>query len=67
MKKGKRLKFGKIHIYFRDGHKDVIPKKLWDDYTYEGTLFVVIRRGAWVYTYNIGDISCIVVDTKEKK
>ena len=25
----KKLKFGKIKIYFRDGKVDVIPKKLW--------------------------------------
>ena len=30
----KKLKFGKIKIYFLDGKVDVIPKKLWDDYEY---------------------------------
>ena len=61
----KKLKFGKIRIYFKDGKIDVIRKKLWDDYEYNGTLFVVKRRGAWVYCYNIGDISCIIVNNKK--
>ena len=63
----KKLEFGKIKIYFRDGKVDVIPKKLYDDYEYNGTLFVVKRCGAWVYCYNIGDISCIIVNNKLKK
>lgn len=41
----KKLKFGKIKIYFRDGKVDTIPRKLWDDYEYNGALFVVKRRG----------------------
>ena len=63
----KKLKFGKIKIYFRNGNVDVIPKKLWDDYTFDGTLFVVKRCGAWVYVYNIGDISAIIVNNKKVK
>lgn len=63
----KKLKFGKIKIYFKDGKVDIIPKKLWDDYTYDGCLFVVKRCGAWVYTYNISDISCIIVHNKKVK
>lgn len=65
MAKTKELKFGKIRIYFRDGKTDVIPKKLWDDYEYNGNLFVVKRCGAWVYCYNMNDISCIIVDNKK--
>lgn len=61
------LKFGKIRIYFRDGKVDVIPRKLWDDYEYNGTLFVVKRCGAWVYTYNLEDVSVVIVDNKKKK
>ena len=61
----KKLKFGKIRIYFKDGKIDVIPKKLWDDYEYNGNLFVVKRCGAWVYCYNMSDISCIIVNNKK--
>lgn len=63
----KKLKFGKIRIYFRDGKVDVIPKKLWDDYEYNGCLFIVKRCDEWVYTYNIGDVSCIIVNNKKVK
>ena len=63
----KKLKFGKIRIYFRDGKMDVIPKKLWDDYEYNGCLFVVKRCGAWVYVYNMDDISAICVENKKRK
>lgn len=63
----KKLKFGKIKIYFRDGKVDTIPKRLYDNYEYNGALFVVKRCGAWVYTYNIGDISAVIVDTKVRK
>lgn len=63
----KKLKFGKIKIYFRDGKVDVIPKKLWDDYTYDGCLFIVKRCGAWVAVYNIGDVTAIIVDNKKVK
>ena len=62
-----KLKFGKIKVFFRDGKVDVIPKKLWDDYTYDGSLFVVKNHGAWIATYNIADVSAVVVDVKKKK
>ncbi len=63
----KKLKFGKIRIYFRDGKVDVIPKKLWDDYEYNGCLFVVKRCGAWIATYNLGDITAVIVDCRKVK
>ena len=63
----KKLKFGKIRIYFRDGKVDVIPRKKWDNYEYNGALFIIKRYGAWVATYNIGDISSVVVDCKRRK
>lgn len=56
----KKLKFGKIRIYFRDGKTDVIQKRLWDDYTYDGALFVVKNHGAWIATYNIADVSRVI-------
>lgn len=62
----KKLKFGKIKIYFRDGKVDVIKKKSWDEYEYNGVLFVVKRSGAWVYTYNMMDVTAIIVKVKKK-
>lgn len=31
-KKDKKRKKQKICIFFRDGRKDIIPQRLWDDY-----------------------------------
>ena len=63
----KKLKFGKIRIYFRDGKVDTIPRKKWDNYEYNGTLFIVKRCGKWVAMYNICDISAVIVNNKVVK
>lgn len=61
----------KITIYFRDGKKDIIPGKLFDDYEYihgdANDVFVVIKNEAWRYFYNMKDITAIIVDLKKKK
>lgn len=55
----------KIKIFFKDGCKDVIPQKLWDDYDYitkeNITSFIVKHREQWIAIYNMDDVSCIVV------
>lgn len=55
----------KIRIYFKDGRKDVIPQKLWDDYDYIAkdniTTFVVKKKEQWIAMYNMDDVSCIVI------
>ena len=33
-KKDKERKKQKIRIFFRDGRKDIIPQRLWDDYDF---------------------------------
>jgi len=63
----KKLKFGKIKVFFRDGKMDIIPKKLWDDYVYTDGLFVVKRSDVWVYVYSLSDISAIIVNNKKVK
>ena len=63
----KKLKFGKIRIDFKDGKRDVIPKKLWDDYEINQTFFVVKRRGAWVYFYSLDEIAAVIVENKKVK
>lgn len=65
MAKMKRKKKQKIIVFFKDGCKDVIPQKLWDDYDYitkeNITSFVVKRKDQWIAIYNMDDVSCIVV------
>lgn len=51
----------KIRIYFKDGHKDIIPKDLWDDYEYIDRTFIVKYKGAWIALYNMDVIACITV------
>jgi hypothetical protein len=51
----------KIIIFFKDGKKDKIPQKLWDDYEYMDHCFVVIRKEQWIAIYNMDDISCVTV------
>ena len=61
MKKNKK-KQQKIRIYFVDGKTDVIPQRFWDDYLYTDKLFVAIRKGEWIATYNLDSISAIIVE-----
>ena len=63
----KKLKFGEIRIYFKDGKSDTIPKKLWDDYEYYKNWLVVKRGSAWVYVYDMADITAVIVETKKIK
>jgi len=63
----KKLKFGKIRIYFKDGKTDVIPKKLWDDYEVNQTFFAVKRCGAWVYFYSLDEIAAVIVENRKVK
>ena len=60
-KKDKKRKKQKIRIFFRDGRKDIIPQRLWDDYDFiakdSGCYFVVIRKEQWIAAYNMKDIT----------
>lgn len=60
MSKTKKKK-QKIKIYFKDGKTNIIPQRFWDDYMYADGLFAVIRKGAWIATYNMDIVACIVV------
>ena len=55
----------KIRIYFRDGKKDIIPQKLWDDYDFiakdSGTYLAVIKNEQWIAIYNMRDVLAFVV------
>ena len=57
----KKRKKPKITIFFKDGKKDVIPKKFWTDYDYVDGMFVVIKREQWVAMYNKDIIDCITI------
>ena len=51
----------KIKIYFKDGKRDIIPQKYWDDYEVNNNLFVIKKDGAWIAFYSLDMIACMVV------
>lgn len=64
-KKKKKAKKQTIKIFFKDGKTDEIPQKFWDDYLYDSSggssLFVVIKKGAWIAMYNMSEVACVTV------
>ena len=65
MAKKKNKKKQTIRIFFRDGKKDVIPQKLWDDYEViakdSGVHLVIIKNEQWIAGYNLKDVTAWVV------
>ena len=62
-KKKKRKQ--KIRIFFRDGKKDIIPQKYWDDYDFiakdSGIHLIIIKNEQWIAGYNMKDVTAWVV------
>lgn len=62
----KHKKKQKIKIFFRDGKKDIIPQKLWDDYDViakdSGLWLIIIKKEQWIAGYNMKDVTAFVVD-----
>lgn len=62
----KHKKKQKIRIFFRDGKKDIIPQKLWDDYDViakdSGLWLIIIKKEQWIAGYNMKDVTAFVVD-----
>jgi hypothetical protein len=65
MAKKKNKRKQTIRIFFRDGKKDVIPQKLWDDYEIiakdSGVHLVIIKNEQWIAGYNLKDVTAWVV------
>lgn len=65
MAKKKNKRKQTIRIFFRDGKKDVIPQKLWDDYEIiakdSGVHLVIIKNEQWIAGYNLKDVTTWVV------
>lgn len=51
----------KVRIYYKDGKTDVISQKHWDDYEVNSNLFVLKKKGAWIYMCNLDVVACICV------
>jgi hypothetical protein len=65
MAKKKNKRKQTIRIFFRDGKKDVIPQKIWDDYEIiakdSGVHLVIIKNEQWIAGYNLKDVTAWVV------
>lgn len=61
----KHKKKQKIRVFFRDGKKDIIPQKFWDDYNFiskdSGVYFIIIKNEQWIAGYNMKDVSAFTV------
>jgi hypothetical protein len=61
----KHKKKQKIRIFFRDGKKDVVPQKFWDDYEVlakdSGMYLVIIKNEQWIAGYNLRDVTAWTV------
>lgn len=58
------MKFNKIEIMFKNGETvtwDGGDGRKWDDYSYDGSAFIVKRDGSWVGIYNFDIIASIYV------
>lgn len=56
-------KYNAIEIGFKDGNEAVweASKGEWDDYAYDGTMFIIVKDGVRVGFYNIDCIQCIII------
>ena len=64
MAKKKNKRKQTIRIFFRDGKKDVIPQKLWDDYEIiakDSGVHLVIIKNEQFAGYNLKDVTAWVV------
>ena len=53
-----------IEVTFNNGHSAVweADKGEWDDYAYDGTVFIIKKGGAWVGIYNMSHVISVVVE-----
>ena len=57
---------GKITIVLRNSQTVVWTKEQWDDYSYDGKAFIIIKDGAWVGIYNFDSIISVAVKFEEE-
>lgn len=56
-------KYNTIEVTLNNGHSAVweAGKGEWDDYAYDGTIFIIKKSGAWVGIYNMTHVVSVVV------
>ena len=55
-------KYETITVTMKNGKFAEWKKDEWDDYTYDGKFFIVIKNEAWIGFYNLDEIRTIVVE-----
>lgn len=52
-----------IEVTFSNGHSAIweAEKGEWDDYSYDGKVFIIKNGGAWVGIYNMSHVISVVV------
>lgn len=55
--------YNTIEVSLKDGTSAIWSANEgdWDDFAYDGTVFIVKKDGAWVGIYNIDCVRCVVV------
>lgn len=55
--------FNTIEVTFKNGHSAVweASKGEWDDYAYDGKVFIIKKGGSWVGIYNMDSVISVVV------
>lgn len=56
-----------IVITLQDGSCVIWGENEYDDYTYEGSVFVVIREGEWVGIYNMKHVVSVEIGFSENE
>lgn len=56
-------KYKTIEVSFKSGHTAVWDSDQgdWDDYAYDGKVFIVKKNGAWVGIYNMDCVLSVVI------
>ena len=64
MEKGNAMKnYNRIEVAFASGHTATweADKDEWDDYAYDGKVFIIKKQGSWVGLYNMDHVISVVV------
>lgn len=55
-------KYGMITITMKDRNFAEWKKGEWDDYTYDGKFFIVMKNKTWIGFYNLDEVRTVVVE-----
>ena len=56
------MNYEKITVTMKDGNFAEWEKYEWDDYTYDGKFFIVMKDRIWIAFYNLDEVRTIIVE-----